>query len=75
MATWPVTVDTRSRTEKRAGFSDKDRIVLVEQDADTFEATLLAAISRVDRKLNYATGIGLAVLLSLIGALMTQVLR
>lgn len=71
----PLAVDYRSRTEKRAGFSDKDRVVLLEQDADTFEAQLLMSLQRVDRKLNFATGIGLAVLLSLIGALITQVLR
>lgn len=71
----PLAVDIRSRTEKRASFSDKDRVVLLEQDADTFEGQLVNYLQRVDRKLNYATGIGLAVLLSLIAALLTQVLR
>lgn len=70
-----LSVDIRSRTEKRAGFSDKDRVVLLEQDADTFEGQLVNYLQRVDHKLNFATGVGLAVLLSLIGALLTQVLR
>ena len=49
-----------SRTEKRATFAPEQRIVLLEQDADQFEA----AGARISRQLNKLIWIGMGGLIS-----------
>lgn len=76
----PITLDARSRTEKRGSFSDKDRIVLTEQDSDTFERVVVSIqqswderLKRLDQRITILTSVATAVLVSIIGAMAFQV--
>lgn len=76
----PITLDARSRTEKRGSFSDKDRIVLLEQDNDTFERVVVSIqgswddrLKQMNQRITVLTSIATAVLVSIIGAMAYQV--
>lgn len=76
----PITLDARSRTEKRGSFSDKDRIVLLEQDADTFERVVISIqgswderLRLMNQRITVLTSIATAVLVSIISAMAYQV--
>lgn len=60
---------TQSRTEARGRFDVDVRVALLETDADTLEREVSQKLDAQNRKLNYITGIGVTILLSLIGSL------